>query len=137
MIFRVLINTGLICVLLTSSCKTKTQQKKISTTHLLEARLDDNDCTEVKIITTFPNDSICKEDRSYANLYICKRNTSNDPLYVFDLCNKAPAFTYDRNIKDNLCIMKEDRLAQIPRYVSVLVPKEFVILLIRSLFSPD
>ena len=116
-----------IIVVIIMSCKTKMQQRKILIDNMVEAKLENEYCTELKILETFPNNINCRSNRTYANLYICRRNSLNDTVYVFDLCNKAPAYSLDKSFKDNVCIMKENYLSHFPHYVSILVPKPFTI----------
>jgi len=99
---------------------------------LKRANLGDLQCTGVKILQAFPNESICNNQNINANLYICENVENGDTLCVFDACNKVPDFAKE-NLNENFCILKENVKNNIPDSVSILVPKSFRIPL-RSKF---
>lgn len=111
-----------------TSCRTiEVGQRVISVDRFEKATLDNADCTGVTILKTFPSKMLCDSDTNFANLYLCKKISSNDTVYVFELCQKVLEFAVDKNFKENVCIMKDNVRFRIPKQVTVFVTNKFEI----------
>ncbi len=109
------------------SCnKSHFREKEFLVKDFQEITLDDELCTAVDIIETFPLNKKCVLGARSASLYVVKRINIGDTLYVFDVCQRAPQFAVDNTFKDGYCIMKENvRHYSDNKILKVCVPDTF------------
>jgi len=112
------------CLIAGCSAKPDLQNRNLYIKGIKRADLGSLQCTGVKILETYPNESVCSGKITNANLYICENIENGDTLCVFEACSKIPDFAKEK-LYENFCIMKENVRKDVPEIVVISVPKSF------------
>ena len=91
-----------------------------------KASLDANKVlTRLKVLKIYPAQLKCNQNEEYANLYICKKISDGDTVYVFDQCEEVAEFALDTNANHTVVINKNDTSVRSPAKVAIFVPVDF------------
>jgi hypothetical protein len=81
--------------------------------------------TLLQILHTYPAQMDCNTNEKYANLYVCKKFTNGDTVYVFEECKKVARFALDTSFHYAAVIDKDNMVIHSPDEVTVFVPANF------------
>ena len=112
------------------NCKSSNKDLKttISVTSLKRATLDSSSpLTLFQILNTYPANIKCKVNERYANLYICRKFSNGDTVYVFEECTKVDPLAFDTIHHYAAVIDKNKVVMQCPNKFIVFVPANFKI----------
>src|ERR1700704_2154186 len=85
----------LLCVVLITNCTSKKTfpQTTVSLSSLKSATLDTGKAfTLLSILKTYPAKMDCDAKEKYTNLYVCKKWSNGDTIYVFEDCAKVSQY---------------------------------------------
>src|SRR5207248_1028103 len=94
-----------------TNCKNKNAFPKrvILVKYFKKATLDAGKVlTRIQVLKAYPIEMKCSVNEKYANLYICKKLTNGDTIYVFEECEEPAKFALDTNVDHVVVINKRD-----------------------------
>jgi len=110
------------------SCSNRTTVSKttVSFASLERETLDtEKTLTLLKILKVYPALLECNKEEKYANLYICKKWSTEDTTYVFENCQKVDKLALDTSFNYPIAIDRTNLTIQYPTNVTVFVPNDF------------
>jgi hypothetical protein len=111
------------------SCKTENTFPKtiISLASFKKASLDTvKGWTLLAVLKTYPAQIDCNANEKYANLYICKKWSNGDTVYVFENCQKVSRYALtDTTSHYPIVIDTTNLIMQYPSTVTIFAPTDF------------
>jgi hypothetical protein len=118
----------LLIVMLMFSCA-MLRQRKIYLSELqiakvkMEVGITKDSCAIVDVLDYFPNMEKCESNKQFANLYVCKQESTGDTLYVFADCGREITLPFFKGV----CLAKGSIKNKVVKEVVVSIPENYII----------
>lgn len=98
----------------------------VSTQSLARAALDTSKAlTLLQIVNVYPAQKSCDATSRYANLYVCRKFTGGDTVYVFEECREVNKLALDTAAHYAGVVTRENLKVKWPDRLTIFVPAGF------------